>query len=68
MWGLSIMNVQRSNNSVRLLLAAIIIILGAYWAGARYGQHEPTGVAAVQRATAKDVSAATVAARDASLT
>ena len=62
------MNVQRSNNAVRLLLAAIAIIGGAYWAGARYGQHQPIGVATVQGGSAKDVSATALAARDAALT
>jgi S1-C subfamily serine protease len=62
------MNVQRNNNAVRPLLAAIIIIGGAYWAGARYGQHQPIGVATVQGGSAKDVSATALAARDAALT
>jgi S1-C subfamily serine protease len=62
------MNAPRSNNAVRLLLAAIIIILGAYWAGARYGQRQPIGVSAVQSGSVKEVSATTLAARDAALT
>jgi putative serine protease PepD len=33
--------------AIRLLLAGIVIGLGAYWAGSRYGQKEPVKVAAV---------------------
>ena len=33
---------------IRLVLAGTIIVLAAYWAGARYGQHEPTNVEAVR--------------------
>ena len=62
------MNLQRSNNAVRLLLAAIIIIGGAYWLGARYGQRQPINVVAQQSGTVKNVSSTTLAARDAALT
>ena len=37
---------------VRLVLAGTIIVAAAYWAGARYGQHEPTNVEAVRPNTA----------------
>src|SRR5258706_6707236 len=61
------MTVQRKASFTRMLLACVIIISAAYWAGARWGQREPIGVAAVQRG-AKDGSAANIAARDAALT
>jgi S1-C subfamily serine protease len=61
------MTVQRTASLTRMLLACVIIISGAYWAGARWGQRQPIGVAAVQR-SAKEISAASVAARDAALT
>src|SRR5467141_454089 len=61
------MTMQRNASLTRMLLACAIIIGAAYWAGARWGQRQPVGVAAVQRSS-KDVSAANVAARDAALT
>jgi putative serine protease PepD len=63
------MTAQRNANVTRLLLAAVMIILGAYWAGARYGQRQPIGVTAAQGSRdAKALSTAEVAARDAALT
>lgn len=49
-------------NRARIVLAALILLLGAYWAGARFGQRQPTNVEAVP------LSAANVAQRDAALT
>jgi S1-C subfamily serine protease len=34
--------------SIRLLVVAFIIALGFYWAGSRYGAHEPSAVGAVK--------------------
>ena len=64
------MTVHRTSSITRLLLAAVVITFGAYWAGARWGQRQPIGVAALPRSggTAKDLSAANVVARDAALT
>src|SRR6202790_3004809 len=64
------MTLQRKASITRLLLAAVVIVFGAYWAGARWGQRQPIGVSALQRGGggAKDLSVANVAARDASLT
>src|ERR1700682_6269922 len=64
------MTVQRKASFTRMLLACVIIILGAYWAGARWGQRQPIGVAALQpvASSAKGLSAADPAARDAALT
>src|SRR6266852_5157577 len=66
----STMTAQRTSNITRLLLAAVVITFGAYWAGARWGQRQPVGVAALQPGggATKDISAANVAARDAALT
>jgi S1-C subfamily serine protease len=72
--------VKSSKGAVpRLLIAAFVLILGAYWAGSRWGQRQPIGVEALpapgelpfgpqQVATAMPASATTVAARDAALT
>src|SRR6202048_2822074 len=64
------MTIRRTSSITRLLLAAVVIVFGAYWAGARWGQRQPIGVAALQRSgsAAKDLSAANVATRDAALT
>jgi S1-C subfamily serine protease len=43
---------QKNNlqNAIRLLLAGVIIGLGAYWAGTRYGPKQPVKVAALRLA------------------
>jgi S1-C subfamily serine protease len=52
------MSFERSRRrTVRLLSIGLIIGLGAYWAGSRYGQHIPTAVKAV-RATEPAAAAA----------
>jgi putative serine protease PepD len=35
------------SNRARIVLAALVLILGAYWAGARFGSHQPTKVEAL---------------------
>ncbi len=40
-------------NAVRLLLAGLVIGLGAYWAGSRYGPKQPVSVAALPLAEAE---------------
>jgi S1-C subfamily serine protease len=62
------MNARRTPNTVRLILAALVILLGAYWAGARWGKREPARVEAVRSGGTNERSAANVAARDAALT
>src|ERR1700726_3366808 len=64
------MTIRRTSSITRLLLAAVVIVFGAYWAGARWGQRQPIGVTALQRSAggAKDLSAVNVTARDAALT
>jgi S1-C subfamily serine protease len=49
----------------RIVLAALVLILGAYWAGARYGARQPINVEAVPRGSANLTN---VAQRDAALT
>ena len=49
----------------RLIVAALVLLLGAYWAGARYGKREPLTVEAVPAASP---STTNVAQRDAELT
>src|SRR6202790_5172721 len=63
------MTLQRKASFTRMLLACVVIILGAYWAGARWGQRQPIGVAALQPvgSSARGLSAADAAAADAAL-
>lgn len=41
------MNIGNTSNRARILIAALILILGAFWAGARFGPRQPTSVEAV---------------------
>ena len=38
----------RTTNAIRLMFVGALIALGAYWAGARWGPHEPARVEALQ--------------------
>lgn len=58
----------KSNNFPRLILAALILILGAYWAGARFSTRGPVKVGAEPLGSASSASAKDIAARDAALT
>jgi S1-C subfamily serine protease len=62
------MTAARATNTSRLILAALILILGAYWVGARFGPRQPTKVEAVPLARTIPNSPRDVAARDAALT
>jgi S1-C subfamily serine protease len=70
------MSTQKTFNVGRLIIAAVVIILGAYWTGARWGQRQPVSVQAVRPngggingAVGANASvAAKVAGRDAALT
>src|SRR5258708_29000727 len=59
------MTIQRNASLTRMLLACVIIIGAAYWAGARWGQRQPIGVDAVQRVNSgpNALSATNLAAR-----
>ena len=60
------MSLINKSNRARIVLAALVLILGAYWAGARYGPRQLTNVEAVPP-MASNVSL-TTAQRDAALT
>ncbi len=62
------MNAAKSTNSSRLILAALILILGAYWVGARFAPRQPAKVEAVPLGGSNAGLARDVAARDAALT
>ena len=63
------MEARRTSNLSRLILAAAVLLLGAYWAGARWGQRQPVGVEAVRGSeNARYKGVADNAARDAALT
>ena len=55
------MTEANTSHRARILLSALVVVLGAYWAGARYGPRQPSKVEALPR------SAATDAQRDATL-
>ena len=59
------MSGRRISNAVRLAIAAIALIGGAYWAGGRWGQRQPRQVEALPLPPAP---ATTASARDAALT
>lgn len=58
------MNLGNPSNRARIILAALVLILGAFWAGARFGPHDPAKVEAVPRSR----NLSPVAARDSGLT
>jgi len=58
----------RTTNTARLILGALILILGAYWVGARFGPRQPAKVEALPLARSNSGSLRDIAARDASLT
>jgi S1-C subfamily serine protease len=66
------MEVRRTSSLFRLIVVCGVLLLGAYWAGARWGQRQPLRVealrapAAIEGAHAKPV--ADTASRDAALT
>jgi S1-C subfamily serine protease len=63
------MSVSRTAGTIRLLLAAVVIILGAYYAGGRWGPRQPINVGAEPRSSARPMlSSAALAQRDAALT
>ncbi|MFI5057525.1 MAG: S1C family serine protease [Candidatus Acidiferrales bacterium] len=58
----------RTTNTSRLILGALILILGAYWVGARFGPRQPAKVEALPLAGSNSGLLKDVAARDAALT
>src|SRR3989449_8670343 len=64
--GTTPMTAVNTSHRARIILAALVLILGAYWAGARFGPHEPTKVEALPLGGSSSPTAASQ--RDASLT
>jgi len=69
------MNERKPTSLVRLILACAVLLLGAYWAGGRWGQRQPVDVGAGSSASpapsgngCRVGNSASVAARDAALT
>jgi S1-C subfamily serine protease len=60
------MTARKSFHGTRIFLAAVVLILGAYWAGARWGQRQPTNVEALPAGSSG--GGAANAAHDGSLT
>jgi S1-C subfamily serine protease len=60
------MTAVNTSNRARIFLAALVLILGAYWAGARFGQRQPISVEAVPLNGSSAPTA--VSQRDAALT
>jgi S1-C subfamily serine protease len=58
------MSPVNTSNRARIILAALVLILGAFWAGARFGPHDPSKVEAVPMR----VGSSNAAGRDAALT
>jgi S1-C subfamily serine protease len=54
-----------TTHRARIILAALLLLLGAYWLGARYGQRQPVNVEALPPGS---LSATNIAQRDAALT
>jgi len=59
------MNLGNTSNRASIFLAALVLILGAFWAGARFGPHGPSKVEAVPL---RSSGLSQVAARDSGLT
>src|SRR6266567_3539637 len=47
--GTTPMTALKTSHRARIILAALVLILGAYWIGARFGARQPTNVEAVPR-------------------
>ena len=62
------MTPANTSNRARILLSALVLILGAYWAGARFGPRDPNKVEAVRLGADNSAAVKTVAQRDAALT
>src|SRR2546428_1611451 len=60
------MTAVSTSHRTRIMLAALVLILGAFWAGSRFGPHQPTSVEALPLGGAG--AAKSIAQRDAALT
>jgi putative serine protease PepD len=61
------MTVANTSNRPRIILAALVLLLAAYWAGARYGNRQPISVEALPPGPGSPTATST-AQRDAALT
>jgi S1-C subfamily serine protease len=62
------MTAATTSNRARIALSALVLIFGAYWAGARFGPRQPVKVEAVPLDAQNSPSASSIARRDAALT
>jgi putative serine protease PepD len=62
------MTAATTSNRARIALSALVLIFGAYWAGARFGPRQPIQVEAVPLDAQNSSSAPSIARRDAALT
>jgi S1-C subfamily serine protease len=62
------MTATSTSNRARILLSAIVLLLGAYWAGARFGPRDPSKVEALPRDAQNSHTPTNIAQRDAALT
>jgi S1-C subfamily serine protease len=60
------MTAANNSHRARIVLAALVLIFGTYWAGARFGQRQPTNVEALPLGDSNSLTS--VAQRDAALT
>jgi len=60
------MTAANNSHRARIVLAALVLIFGAYWAGARFGQRQPVNVEALPLGGSNSLTS--VAQRDAALT
>src|SRR5882724_1128509 len=60
------MTAANNSHRARIVLAALVLIFGAYWAGARFGQRQPVNVEALPLGGSHSLTS--VAQRDAALT
>src|SRR5229473_2921336 len=60
------MTAVNTSHRARIILAALVLILGAYWAGSRFGSRQPTNVEAVPLGSSNSPTG--ISQRDATLT
>ena len=61
------MSAARPTHALRLVLTSIVLVLGAYWVGARWGEHQPKKVEALPLGAMPGGTGADTAQRDATL-
>jgi S1-C subfamily serine protease len=62
------MTAAKSSNTARIVIAALVLVLGAYWAGARFGPRQPEKVEAVPLGGTNAPATVNASQRDAALT